>query len=366
MRYILMILTALIIMTNSGQAKPPGDISVNAGIFYSPLSQYGEWVNCEFGAGWRPLHVRHDWRPYLDGRWVWSDYGWYWVSDEPFGWATFHYGRWLYDSYYGWIWIPGNDWGPAWVEWCYTDDYIGWAPLSPYAAFNINIGISFSHHWRTPTHYWNFIPGRYFTTTRIIDHVQPADHNNRIRRVAHDVDGIRYEDHRIVNRGIGATEVERRTNSRVRRTDIITNDRPQGERIVTDRGRERIEAFRPQVPPGVRNGEFTPQNRNAEIQTNQSSQRGSMRDPNTIREQRSSNQRPPQAIDREQQLRTMRDRQSMIEQRTQRPPKETRVSPPERRQAPAREQPAVKERSQQQIDRGNRESRNESRGKRRL
>jgi hypothetical protein len=365
MRYTMIILTAMLTLTISGQAKSPGDISVSAGIFYSPLSHYGEWVNCEFGTGWRPLHVRHDWRPYLDGRWVWSDYGWYWVSDEPFGWATFHYGRWLYDDYYGWIWIPGNDWGPAWVEWCYTDDYIGWAPLSPYASFNINIGISFSHHWRTPTHYWNFIPGRYFTANRIIDHIQPADHNGRIRRTAHDGDAIRYEDHRVVNRGIGTTEVEQRTNSRIRRTEIVINDRQQGDRIINDRGRERIEAYKPQTTPSVRNEGFTPENRNTEIQSNRPTQREVLRDPNTIREQRSANQRPQRSFDREQQLRTMRERQSMIEQRAQRPQKETQVSPPERHQGPTRERPEVKERSQQQSDHGNRESRNESRGRRR-
>ncbi|MCX7916289.1 MAG: hypothetical protein N3A53_08330, partial [Verrucomicrobiae bacterium] len=50
---------------------------------------------------------------------------------EPFGWAVFHYGRWYYDDYYGWIWIPDRIWGPAWVEWRETETYVGWAPLLP-------------------------------------------------------------------------------------------------------------------------------------------------------------------------------------------------------------------------------------------
>jgi hypothetical protein len=29
----------------------------------------------------------------------------------------------------GWYWIPGNAWGPAWVNWAYGGDYIGWCPL---------------------------------------------------------------------------------------------------------------------------------------------------------------------------------------------------------------------------------------------
>src|SRR5258707_8656814 len=77
------------------------------GFFYSSLSPYGEWINCDYGLAWRPYHVEHYWRAYLHGRWIWTSYGWYWASEEPFGWATFHYGRWYDDDYYGWIWTPG-------------------------------------------------------------------------------------------------------------------------------------------------------------------------------------------------------------------------------------------------------------------
>jgi hypothetical protein len=41
------------------------------------------------------------------GHWVWTDdYGWLWVSDEPYGWATHHYGRRYEDPIYGWAWVP--------------------------------------------------------------------------------------------------------------------------------------------------------------------------------------------------------------------------------------------------------------------
>lgn len=32
-----------------------------------------------------------------------NDHGWTWVSDEPFGWATCHYGRWAWDSQLSWF-----------------------------------------------------------------------------------------------------------------------------------------------------------------------------------------------------------------------------------------------------------------------
>src|SRR5258708_24450962 len=46
-------------------------------------------------------------------------------------WACYHYGSWLYDPAYGWVWIPGTEWAPAWVVWREAPDYIGWAPCGP-------------------------------------------------------------------------------------------------------------------------------------------------------------------------------------------------------------------------------------------
>jgi hypothetical protein len=60
-----------------------------------------------------------------------TEYGWTWVSDWDWGWAPFHYGRWLTIGGYGWCWVPGTIWGPAWVSWRYGGGYAGWAPLPP-------------------------------------------------------------------------------------------------------------------------------------------------------------------------------------------------------------------------------------------
>ena len=144
----------------------PSDFSSQIGFFYSPLSPYGEWIEIESGLKvWRPWHAHNQWRPYLLGRWVWTnDYGWYWLSNEPFGWITYHYGRWYNDDYYGWVWMPDDVWGPAWVEWRYDDEYIGWAPLPPYTTFNVSFGMRFTTHWAAPAHYWNFVRYHRFGT----------------------------------------------------------------------------------------------------------------------------------------------------------------------------------------------------------
>ena len=51
--------------------------------------------------------------PYSTGRWVWDPYyGWTWVDDAPWGWAPYHYGRWVYlDGVWGWA--PGPLYRPV-------------------------------------------------------------------------------------------------------------------------------------------------------------------------------------------------------------------------------------------------------------
>src|SRR5437899_1908013 len=63
--------------------------------FYDPLAAQGTWAEVGgYGRCWRPVGVEVGWRPYCYGRWELTDCGWFWVSDEPWGWACYHYGRW--------------------------------------------------------------------------------------------------------------------------------------------------------------------------------------------------------------------------------------------------------------------------------
>ncbi len=255
-----LIVIAALFVIGTGEARQQqeysgnSEYSDNSGAFASSLAPYGEWVNTDFGSAWRPLHVDRHWRPYLYGRWAWTDYGWYWVSDEPFGWATFHYGRWTYDDYYGWIWVPGNTWGPSWVEWRYDDDYIGWAPLTPYAQFSFEAGIVWSNHWAAPVHYWNFLSCRRFTTARVSDYVEPVERARRIFGNTRGVEGIRTEHDRIINGGIDTRFVERRGNVRIPRVDVVDRKDASTERMIRDETRTRIETYRPNIQDLPRGG----------------------------------------------------------------------------------------------------------------
>lgn len=110
----------------------------DASDFYEPLSPYGRWISYPgYGMVWQPsvAVVGASFRPYTHGHWERSEYGWTWIDHHPFGWATGHYGRWFYDGSYGWIWVPGTVWAPAWVSWRSGGGYVGWAPLPPGAVF---------------------------------------------------------------------------------------------------------------------------------------------------------------------------------------------------------------------------------------
>ncbi len=106
-------------------------------LFYNALDAHGEWADTDrYGYVWQPKTAQHNksWRPYTDGRWQWTDYGWTWQSNESFGWATYHYGRWAKLPQLGWVWVPGSEWAPAWVSWRVRGvQYVGWAPLPPEA-----------------------------------------------------------------------------------------------------------------------------------------------------------------------------------------------------------------------------------------
>lgn len=105
--------------------------------FRTTLDPYGAWVeDGTYGTVWVPSTtvVGADFVPYQTaGHWAYGD-DYVWVSDYEWGWAPFHYGRWVYIGDRGWGWIPGRTYAGAWVSWRTGYDgwgYVGWAPLPP-------------------------------------------------------------------------------------------------------------------------------------------------------------------------------------------------------------------------------------------
>ncbi|WP_395733914.1 DUF6600 domain-containing protein [Prosthecobacter sp.] len=125
-------ITQRIVVTPQPNVVPQPMALPDYSLFYDRLTPFGRWFEVNgYGYCWRPTITVAGWRPYVDGCWVWSSLGWAWQSNEPFGWATYHYGRWVNLARYGWVWVPGSDWAPAWVAWRQSRDCVGWAPLPP-------------------------------------------------------------------------------------------------------------------------------------------------------------------------------------------------------------------------------------------
>ena len=113
------------------------------------LERYGRWEqSAEYGPIWTPRAVAAGWAPYSTGRWAWvRPWGWTWVDDAPWGFAPFHYGRWVHHRSV-WCWAPGTYvarpvYAPALVAWTGGSRAgvsinlggraapVGWFPLAP-------------------------------------------------------------------------------------------------------------------------------------------------------------------------------------------------------------------------------------------
>ncbi len=132
-------------------------------IGYEDLDDYGGWRPVpDYGTVWFPHASVVGWAPYRFGHWAWvSPWGWTWVDDAPWGFAPFHYGRWVFVGG-GWGWVPCPPpvvavayvrpvYAPALVAWVGGPHFVagigfagggfaagvnvGWFPLGPREVF---------------------------------------------------------------------------------------------------------------------------------------------------------------------------------------------------------------------------------------
>ncbi|MEY2561916.1 MAG: hypothetical protein QOH88_109 [Verrucomicrobiota bacterium] len=197
------------------QVEARTDVSID--FFYDNLSSDGNWVEVgDYGYCWQPSVAVSDrsWRPYADGYWAYTDVGWTWVSNEDFGWATYHYGRWTRLRDRGWFWVPGREWGPAWVSWRTGGDYVGWAPLPPRGGgevvyengpINAQVDLEFD----IGPSYYNFVDVRYMAEPRLRDRLYASDRNETYISSTVNVTNITYSNSTFYNYGPDYNTVNR-------------------------------------------------------------------------------------------------------------------------------------------------------------
>lgn len=209
-RILLALAIFALILPATRSAEAGVDVSVD--FFYNNLNSGGDWVEVgDYGYCWQPSVAvsNRDWRPYTDGYWAYTDVGWTWVSYEDFGWATYHYGRWSRVRGRGWVWVPGREWGPAWVSWRTGGDHVGWAPLPPrrgyvggevvyegrpidgYVDIDFDIGPS----------YYNFVDIRYIGEPVLRGRILPEAQNITYITNTVNVTNITYNNSTVYNYG---------------------------------------------------------------------------------------------------------------------------------------------------------------------
>ena len=230
---------------------PSGHTSVDLGFFYDDLAPYGNWIERpSYGWVWTPRQVSTSWRPYRDGHWVWTDQGWTWISDEPYGWATYHYGRWYDDPEIGWAWVPDDVWAPSWVSFQQGADYVGWAPLPPRVSVSVSVGNSYGGYaYGIAPEYYQFVPERYFLAPRITSYYVSQDRIVPLYRQTRNYTNYRFNGGRAYNYGVPVERFQRY--GKVRRyqvADVGAAYRTRGARFQGDR----VEIFRPRVQRAAR------------------------------------------------------------------------------------------------------------------
>src|SRR4030088_2397088 len=181
-RILLAVAILALVLPAIRQAEAGTDVSID--FFYDNVGSDGSWVEvADYGYCWQPSVAvsNSKWRPYSDGYWAYTDVGWTWVSYEDFGWATYHYGRWTRLRDRGWFWVPGREWGPAWVSWRTGGDYVGWAPLPPRGPGIVYegrpIGPQVDIEFDIGPEYYNFCEVRYIGEPVLRSYIAPPVQN---------------------------------------------------------------------------------------------------------------------------------------------------------------------------------------------
>ena len=201
-----------------------GDDEDDYDVFYQNLSSDGRWLETDdYGYVFQPNDAESpDWGPYRSGHWVWTDYGWYWQSDEDYGWACYHYGRWVRILGSGWVWVPGREWAPAWVCWRHSDDYCGWAPLPPECSVSVGFSIGGwcdSYYGIGPTSYCFIHFGDWFRPN-YYHYCAPVVQNVAIIQRTVNVTNIYRNNNTIVNDGPQTAIVSQRAGAPITRYNI--------------------------------------------------------------------------------------------------------------------------------------------------
>lgn len=160
---------------------------------------------------WKP-NVSSGWKPYMNGKWEYTDHGWLWISSDSWGNTTYNYGRWWNSPKYGWVWLPGYTWSPSWVRWKSSAGHVGWTALTPKARWKSENGITGSNYkYQNNDNDWVFVSDNNFADELSSSNVVSSSQNSALTKSGTDIVDIRMDNDKIVNTGPDVNEMEKRT-----------------------------------------------------------------------------------------------------------------------------------------------------------
>jgi hypothetical protein len=128
---------------------------------FADLDAAGDFVrDAQYGEVWFPREIPADWAPYRFGHWDYvAPWGYTWIDDQPWGFAPFHYGRWVQvDGRWGWVrgtpnprpvyapalvaFIGGAGWNVSVGVSGGGVEAIGWVPLAPEEVYRPTYAVS--------------------------------------------------------------------------------------------------------------------------------------------------------------------------------------------------------------------------------
>jgi hypothetical protein len=230
------VLGALVKQTPTPETIPPSPPlppevaatqAANANAFYKDLAPYGSWTQVpDYGLCWQPTveTIEADWSPYVDkGQWLYTDSGWFWQSQYSWGSVPFHYGRWAKRARLGWVWVPDQVWGPAWVAWRTTSSYSGWAPLPPGVGLDAALGLAFhqqpvgaSFDFGVPPGWFTFVSQENFLRPNLASYSVSSRQTTLLFSQTKPVNNYLVAGHKVINLGIGSEKIATATHQPVK------------------------------------------------------------------------------------------------------------------------------------------------------
>ncbi|NTW33662.1 MAG: hypothetical protein HGB12_13760, partial [Bacteroidetes bacterium] len=137
---------------------------------------------------------------------------------------------------YGWEWIPGYDWAPAWVYWGQYNNYYGWAPMPPNAGYG----------YQPPMNQWCFVPQQNINQVNIVNNNTTIINNNTTVNNITIINNTNTYNNQIYQSGPKKEDVEKVTGLKV--PEVVVNDVKSSKDVKADGNI--ITIYRPSIDKG--------------------------------------------------------------------------------------------------------------------